>query len=464
MSITIFNEKLRLSIDNCILKADNEVLIKGQKATRITANAVSGATTITVANFNGIADNDYLLLGNFGEPTAEIVQVDGTPTSETITVSALGFDHYADTPVTVIPFNKIQFYRAETKGGSKTQLGSDVDIMAYSQKTSYFDETNTTGYGSFRFMNEEDTEYSEYSDEVDYEGNAYNSVETIITEAVNSIGIKIGDKHAKEQQLLLDANEAQNIITRMQDWIFELVKNDTSIATTENENKYALSGLTYAMKYADSKQGIKSVRIANDILDYYDINEYEESFEGVAETTLSETATVGATSITLTDSYEFNESGTIYLGGDTITYTANNESTGVLSGISASGSGSITTEMASGSSVWQGVSPGVPTKYTIFDGYIYLNKPVETDEVGKKLKFKYLKALTRFTDYSDVIAIPFYEAISKYISFKIEKRRGNKEDALYYKAEFDEIVKINGNAYKLPIMEVYKYYNFNSDG
>ena len=243
-----------------------------------------------------------------------------------------------------------------------------------------------------------------------------------------------------------------------------MIKNDTSIATTENEYSYALSSLTKALKYPDTQQGILNVKFASSLLKFIDIHEHEELFEDTALTTLSADAAVGATSITLSDSYEFAESGTVYIGGNTITYTANAESTGVLSGIPASGSGSITTAASSGDTVWQGLNPGVPEKYTIFNGKIYLDVPVETDEVGKKLKFKYLKALDRFDDFSDTTDIPFYEAIEKYISYKIEKRRKNKEEAMIFRAEFEDIVKININAYKLPTLEETEYYDFGFTG
>ena len=466
----IYKEKLKLSIDGSVLKMSNLILSENGKRTNLTADVSALATTIVVANYEDLADDDYLLVGEWGEPTAEIKQIGAAVTTSSVTIAALVYDHYTDTPVTVIPCDKIQFYRAVTlvdpnDAGVVTQLGSDVAIMAYRKDTIYNDATNTTGYGYARFMKSQATAaYSEYTVGVAYEGNAYNSIEEICKEAVNLVGVEIGDVSAKEDQLLKDANQAQNIITKTQDWVFELISNDTSIASTENEYKYALSGLTYAMKHPNSKQGIMNVKFGTALLKYRDWHEFESNFEGAALTTAGLDAAIAAVTLTLTDSYEFAASGTIYSGSNSVTYTVNTESTGVLSGISASGDYSIETAITSGDNVWQGLKPGVPEEYSIFDGNVYLDVPVETDEVGKKIKFKYLKTLTRFTDFSNTTDIPFYDALQYYIAHKIEIRRENFDLAKEHKNAFMEIVSLNREAYKMPMMEQMEYYAFGFSG
>ena len=467
----IYKEKLKLSIDGSVLKLSNLVLSEGGKRTNLTVDVSAAGVAFTVANFSGFADDDYILVGEWGEPTAEIIQLSATPTTSTMANvgSAFAYDHYADTPITVIPCDKVQFERSTTlvdlnDAGSGTQLGSDIDIMAYRKETIYNDATNTTGYGYARFMKSEATAaYSEYTVGVAYEGNAYNSIEEMAKDAVGLVGIGIGDEHASESQLLKDFNQAQNIIVKMQDWVFELVDDDSSIASTENEYEYALSGLTYNMKYPNSVQGILNVKFASDVLKYVDWNVFEGYFEGTSLTTVASDAAIAAITLTLTDSYEFSESGTIYVGTNAIAYTANTETTGVLSGIAASGDTSIETGITAGDNAWQGLTPGVPTKYSIFAGNIYLNVPVETDEVGKKIKLKYLKQLTRFTDFSNVTTIPFYDALQFYVAYKVELRRGNTEDATSHKNSFFEIVGINTAAYKMPVLERTSYFNFGFD-
>lgn len=465
----IYKEKLKLSVDGSTLKLSNLALSIGGKRTNLTADVSSAGTTLNVANYIDIADNDYLLIGEWGEPTAEIVQVNDASIDASITIGALVHDHYTDTPVTVIPCDKVKFYReitliADPEGTNPTnQVGSDVAIMAYRKDTIILDGTNTTGYAYARFQSTEDTKYSEFTLGVAYEGNAYNSVEEMAKEACSMVGVEVGDEHASEDKILRDVNQAQNLIVKMQDWVFELIEDNTSIPSTENNYKYALSALTETMKYPNSKQGIMNVKFASEVLKYKDWHEFETFFADTSTTTAASTGSVGDTSLTLTDSYEFAASGTFYAGPNTITYTANNKTTGVLSGIPASGTGSIETEVASGGDVWQGLTPGTPEEYSIFNGNIYLDVPVETDEVGKKIKIKYLKQLTRFTDFSNTTEIPFYDALQFYIAYKVEIRRGNFDDAKVLKGVFDEIVDINIDAYKMPMMEQLIYHSFGFD-
>jgi len=459
----IYKEDLRLKVEGTKLMFSNDVLTKNSKRTNMIADASSGDTAISVANYNDLADNMYLLVGEWGEPTAEIVQINDASVDTTVTIGALVNDHYTDTPITVIPYDKVEFARATTLvdpngAGSVTQLGSDVAIMAYRHETVYNDDINSTGYAYARFQNTEDTSYSEYSVGVSYDGNAYNSVEKMCQEAVDLVGINIGDEHATEKELIRDLNQCQNIITKSQDWVFELENDDTSITSTLNEYIYSLSSLS--MKYPNSKQGIMNAKFGSTVIEYKDWHEFERFLEGTAKTTAAATGAVGATTLTLTDSNEFAASGTVYVGTNSVTYTANNKTTGVLSGIATSGSYSIETEITTGDVVWQGANPGVPDRYSIFSGSLYLNVPVESGEAGKKIKLKYLKKLDRFTDFSNTTDIPFYEALPFYLAYKIEIRRKNYPEAKMHKNYFDEILEVNKDAYKMPILETMGYYDF----
>lgn len=456
----IFNEDLRLTIDNTVYQASNLSLTLGQKVARLTADAAAASGTITVDNYLGFSDDDYLLLGNWGEPTAEIVQVNDASIDSTITLQSNTVnDHYADTPVTVIPYNQVQFFRSTTDvdansdASSLTQLGSDVNIMAYRKETIYVDETNTTGYIYIRFKN--GTFFSEYSDGVDVAGNAYNSMDEIAKEACNIVGVEVGSEHAKEEQLIRDANECKNLILKKQDWVFELEEDLTSLSITTNVHRYALSGLTTPMKYPDSKQGILNLWLGSTPLKFQDIIEMERNYEDVKQTTVASAITANDTSITLTNTYELAEAGTIYIGSDTITYTANAESTGVLTGCSG-----VDSNHSVGAYVWQSISPGRPEHYSVFNGNIHLDRPPESDLANYPIKIKYLKQIARFTGFNDVTEIPFDDAIAYYLAYKIEKRRENTQESLIHKSAFEEIVQINMKAYAMPTLEENEYYDF----
>lgn len=448
-----------LQITNKNLVASNLPILEKQAVCHFAADVAAGSSTITVDNITGFSVGKFVLLGNFGEANAEIIRIHTVtaPSGSTITLNSVTlFDHYTDTPVTLLEYDQIEFSRATTLAGAKTVLTTKA-ISADSTVTTYTDLVNTTGFGFYRFKNSATAFFSDYSGGVNYLGNQYKSFEAIAEEACSMAAVEIGSQYATEKALLSDANEAQDYIAQSQDWSFELIKDDTSITTTPNENKYSLSALTYPIKYPGTYQGILSVKFGNQPLDYLSIDEMEDVFAHSAETTLAANANIADTSITLTDSNEFADQGTVYLGENLVTYTANNKTTGVLSGISAA---DITVAVSAGATVWQNVSPTIPTAYTIFNNQIILNAPVETDSAGVKLKIKYLKILDRLTDFSSVLEVPFYNAVHEFVASKIEQRKRNFDEAKRHAGDADDIIKMNQDIYKLPTLEEETYYNF----
>lgn len=455
---------LNLKVANKNLIASNVSILEGGENATLTIEKAAGVTTLTVANIGNFAVGKYALLGNFGEPTAEIVRihVSTPPSGTTITLNAATlFDHYVDTPLTMIEWNQVEFSRAATLAGSKSVLNT-LGISANHKTTAYTDLTNTTGYAFYRFKNSSTTTYSDYSTGVPYTGNPKNSLEKAVEEGCSMASVKVNDEFANENDLVSDFNEAQSAVIENQDWVFELVKDDTSIGTLQNENRYALSALTYAIKFPGTYQGILNVRFGSEPLKYVSPDEMDEIYRYSVVTTLNNggNVSVGATSITLTDSNEFLAAGSLTLGSNAgVTYTSNNKTTGVLSGIPIS---AITTTVTDGTSVWQGINTGKPTKYTIFNGYIVLNCPVSATEYGKKLKVKYLKQLTSGTDYASLTEIPFYDCLKYYIAAKIYARKQDQESSAAKMAMFMDKVAQNSNVYLLPAMDEMEYYYFAS--
>ncbi len=359
----------------------------------------------------------------------------------------------------MIEWNQVEFSRATTLTGSKSVVGT-IDISANRKTTIYTDLTNTTGYAFYRFKNSALTTYTDYSGGVSYSGNGLNSVQQIVEDACGLASVELNEKASDEEDLVHDANEAQKYVAEMQDWTFELLKDDTSLSTTENENRYALSALTYEMKYPGTFQGILDVRFGPEPLRYVSPDEMDDLLKGTVQSTLSGAVTAGATSVVLADTHEFTSVGAVSIGSNNgVSYAANDKSTGTLSGISAS---AITANVADGSSAWQGINPGKPTKYTIFDGYIVLNVPVKTTEAGKKLKIKYLRKIPTLTDFSSATVIPFYDCLKYYVASKIFSRKQTSDDAKDKMQTFIDKVTSNSQVYLLPAMEEQEYYTFAS--
>src|SRR6185295_19739752 len=81
--------------------------------TFLTVNTASGATTLTVKNITSFADQQILVIGEFGNEGAEVVYINGTPSGSTITLdSATVFPHSASSSVIVIDFDQVEFTHA----------------------------------------------------------------------------------------------------------------------------------------------------------------------------------------------------------------------------------------------------------------------------------------------------------------------------------------------------------------
>lgn len=165
-----------------LLKAYNRSLVEGYERTFLTAAVAAGGTTLTVIaiDSNSWADNDYIIVGEIGSPTAEVLQINGAVsdgTSVTIDNNGSGgarFVHSIGEPVYRIDFNRVEFSRATTDGGAGTILATN-EIQPDDEYTRYEDTANTTGFGYIRFNNQTTGLYSAYSDGVNYEASGTGS-------------------------------------------------------------------------------------------------------------------------------------------------------------------------------------------------------------------------------------------------------------------------------------------------
>lgn len=167
------------------LKADNRSLLIDAKSSYLAFNYASGVTTMEIVNANSFADDDFILLGNFGSETAEIVQIDTvTASTNSFTlVAATKFAHSESTQVTILKYNTVQFYNAPTTTFiTSNPVTSYIDIQADDFYTTTYDSVNTSGFGFFRFYNtfEVPYTYSQESNPIPYIGFDDSSVKQIL--------------------------------------------------------------------------------------------------------------------------------------------------------------------------------------------------------------------------------------------------------------------------------------------
>ncbi len=109
------------------------------------------------------------------------------------------------------------------------------------------------------------------------------------------------------------------------------------------------------------------------------------------------------------------------LTNDDVAYTANNVSTNTLSGVT----GIASAGHASGRDVWQQVTFGVPSAYTINNGSIYFDVPFADSLAGQNIYMDYYQTLTAITQDSDLLDEPFYDLYVPYLKYKIKSLKAN---------------------------------------
>lgn len=454
--------------------------ISDYTSTYLRAPVDAAGTAITVADNNGFADNDWFIAGSPGDNKCEECDVDGAVArGQALTVTnTLAFGHSIDEPITKINERQIAIYGAATSGGALTEIigpvgGDSLSIEWNKQFSEYRLSTTDTAYAFYVVRFYDGVTESASSDYVPNTGLARNTVGYMIKEALRLTDSHIDTKLITYDFLIGAANAAQDEITQFsftdksgnivrKDWAFELVEDVDSITILTNENQYDMADLTYELKYSDSKQALLNVRMGDLPLDWWTIQQSDEYYYGVKGDRLEVGATAGDTSVTLVDSSLLSDDGSFSIGAESITYTANNKTTGVLSGIPAVGAGSIANNYDAQRAVWQSSSGGCPTQYTLFDNKIILNRPVSSEHNLKKLKIRYLRALDQLTELTDTTDVPFYNMMKWYIMGEIEYRKTNYEAGDKWMSKFNTNLLMNAKGDKTPILETYTYYNFTS--
>ena len=438
-------------------------------------------TSASVGDNDEFENVDEILIGKIGDAKTEEAAVTSSVTRGTSLASSgtRRFDHEIHDPVTKIYERKITLYSATSDGGSLTAIiatGSAVDIAWNRPHTEIpiITSYTTTSVTHYVVKFYDGTTESVASDYVPIAGNPSSSVAKIVDSALSLTKDEI-DSELTYEELTKYTQDAQDEVVQYvdekgnrKDWAFEITgadDSDTWLSAVEDENKYALSGLGTEIKYADGKDVVISLQLGNlEPMDYFTPQEYQSFVDRVKRGELSSAVAVGDTTATLKDSSYFSSSGTVNMAGDAITFTGNNTSTGVLSGIPASGTGSITVVSAAGRSVFEGYTSGLPLQYTVFDGSLYFDRPISSTYAAYKIKLKYFKKVSTLSEISDTTSVSFYNIMKFYVAYRIAEKRRKTDDAERYMAKFKDLLKQNAKLEESPHLQTYSYYNLRSTG
>jgi hypothetical protein len=130
----------------------------------------SSGTTIYVNNTAGFNSGDFVLLGRYGSPQSEIVQIQSIVSyTQILLVNSANFPHSSDTPMTFIPWDQWKVYRSITGiGGTYSLLSGFPDlIQADMDKNIGFDNASQPTYSyKLSFYNSSKLQESSFSQEL----------------------------------------------------------------------------------------------------------------------------------------------------------------------------------------------------------------------------------------------------------------------------------------------------------
>jgi hypothetical protein len=417
-----------------ILRTSNKDLTADKKNTFLTTDIASGGSTLTVQSIVGFTTNLPLCIGDIGEENSEIVQTHAatSPSGTTITLSAnLTFSHNRGTKVYIVYWNQIEISWSETTTGSKAVLDT-IAIQSDQNETIYTDTAKTSGYYFVRFKNSIDTTYSDYSDPISYSGYGANTVFSIKKRALDDLGEKIDGVIITDEWLNESLWEGRRELDNEESigkWSFRIKRNYNAGSIIPGTFQLTLPT---NLRKPTTAENILSIRIGEDgqELDYEDIVRFNRNYKGIKHTTLNGAVLAADTSIILTDSGDFDESGSIYVAGDsvddtidTIAYTANAETTNTISGVT----GIQTGGHATGKDVWQNISFGLPTTFTI-DGEnkkAEFDIPFDDDYAGENIYMDYYSSLPVYDSDADELDEPQYDLFIDFLKWKIKYRKSN---------------------------------------
>jgi hypothetical protein len=427
------NQPIRVPIEN--------QLIDPTAQTYLSADVTAGAGSLTVQNISNFAINQILLIGDPGNQNSEIIKTHAStaPSGNTITLAAnTVFAHSASTPVTTLYFDRVEISTATTTGGSKTVLlaatATPASLIPANQPYfEYNDVAASVGFYFARWNNSIASTFSPYSEPSPVTAYTMQSARSLIDSALGMI-------NKQTSSVLTDEYAFQNIdscqmevLREFKRWSFMQAFN-TIVGTA-----YTGNWKIPVPADCDDQNTYKSLynfRIGKELdMVWVDKEEWDDLIAGIAYSTLTVAATIGQTSLTLANSTDFDDTGTIQVGADQYTWTVNTRSTGVLTLGSA-----LINNYALGQDVFQFASLGLPTYWTIWGGYIYHWPAISSSYNNRNYYLDYYKALTQITSDSDQIVLPDPTVVQYYLAWKFLLKLNNGEETDASKAIYSNYI------------------------
>lgn len=415
---------------NRIIRVAHEpILSEALQETELTANIASGSSTLTVANIEKFAVGKFVWIDPFTEK-GEIIAVHASsaPSGSTITLASnTSFAHSAGAKVLYVEFNQAEFNHAATLGGSKSVLAT-VALAGGERETRYLDTSQTTGFYFVRLKDSVAGTFSGYSDGIEYGGRDANTVGYMIENALRDANETLSEIVTLDDCLQWLTKGMTEIKGKLKNWPEHMSYNTIIGQTSRGTNVVTMPTDAYDTETGKSILGLRVGTGKN--LNYLDPVAFDIQTEHKV-TQVRTQATSGSTTLEIDNSYDFEDSGTVhvYISGTqyAITYTGvtRSSSAGVLTGIPASGDGSISVTVPVDTYVWQDEAEGEPVWFTVRNGAIEYSPLVDSEHDNANIYADYAKVCTAVDSEGDTIDYQRYDMLQNYLTWRIRAKAKN---------------------------------------
>lgn len=408
-------------------------------STTLGADIASGSSTLTVKSIRGFAVNQILLIGELGSEDSEIIKTHGStaPTGTTVTLlSTTVRDHGAGTKVYVIAFDQVELSNASTTGGSKTTLttsaGSGIlSLEADVVELPYIETEYSSGYYFARFKNSIAGTFGAYTDPIPYGGWETDQVGYMILLALKRNRTDFNDD-LTPAFCYAEINSCLSLTQgKLKRWPQYQTFNAVLGQLTRGINIVTLPADIYDQ---DTWRSLIEVRVGDGQgLAKLDAVQFERRLGDAINTQVRTQASAGGTSLAIDNSFDFADSGTVvlYLADGTrmeVTYTGVTRSAtaGVLTGIAASGTGSITATVPVDTVIWQNAEEGTPDSATVRDGNLEVYPLPDAQSANKNVRGDYWKVATQVNSDGDTIDVHRFDMVQDYLTWKVRMLMKNE--------------------------------------
>jgi len=433
--------------------------------TVLSADISAASSTLTVESIAGFAVNQILLVGELGSEDSEIVKTHAStaPSGSTITLAAnTTFAHSRGAKVRRIKYNQVELSHSATAAGTKAVLATES--LSADKNTHVYDETaQTSGFYFARFKENIGNTFSSYTDAVPYGGFDTNAVGHAVQWALSRNKTNFTDTVTPDFMYEEVNTCLKNIQGKQLRWDKHQQFNAVLGQTVRGTYYWNLSDLSTAIYEDGSNKSILAVRIGEyPNLEYKDPIEWEKDIIGDLKTTQVRTqASASDTTLEIDNSYDFDDTGSVnvYISGTkyNITYTGVTRSAtaGVLTGVPASGTGSITVTIPVDTNVFQDEDEGRPVYFTVRNQRVETHPMSDGSYDNMNVYMDYWTVATEVDSLGDLLDTERFDMVKYWLEWKVRMMKEhdgklNFKDGAYtlYKEALNDAIRNKGRGLK----------------